>query len=73
VLGLIGEIATLAAGESVTLTAPYTAGTQSVTNTVDVCGIDALGKPVCDEDDHDLTVLRPAITLDKKVNGGDHG
>jgi uncharacterized repeat protein (TIGR01451 family) len=27
---------------------------------------------VCDDDDHTLTVIHPALTIDKRVGGGDH-
>jgi uncharacterized repeat protein (TIGR01451 family) len=37
-----------------------------------VTGTDDFGRDVSDSDTHSVDILDPAITLDKKVNGGDH-
>jgi uncharacterized repeat protein (TIGR01451 family) len=74
ILGDIGTIASLDAGTSQTLTKDFTvpAGSGDVVNHVSACGSDPLDKQVCDTDSHNLPRIHPAITLDKKVNGGDH-
>jgi uncharacterized repeat protein (TIGR01451 family) len=74
VLGHVGTITTIAAGETVTLTKNMTvpAGAEAVDNTVTACGLDPLAVPLCDTDLHHLAVLHPALTIDKKVGGADH-
>jgi len=75
----IGTIDSLAPGASqtltktVTLTEAMTAeGGGAVDNTVTACGKDPLQVDKCDTDFHELPVLHPALTIDKKVGGGDH-
>jgi uncharacterized repeat protein (TIGR01451 family) len=75
VLGTIGTIPSLAAGQTVQLTKTYTVpqGDGPIHNTAEACGTDELGKDdICDDDDHNLTVIHPALSVDKKVNDGDH-
>jgi uncharacterized repeat protein (TIGR01451 family) len=67
VLGHIGNIASLGAGASQTLSKDFTvpAGTGEIVNTVTACGNDTLAKQVCDTDDHHLTRLNPGVTIVK--------
>ena len=77
VLGPIGTIRTLAAGDSVDLTKTYTIPAHQITdvvNTVLVCtagpapGTGEDGGPLCDTDVHVLDVLHPALTIHKTAN-----
>jgi uncharacterized repeat protein (TIGR01451 family) len=79
VFGHIGDITTLAPNQTVTLTKTVTldatmvvAAGNAVHNTVTACGADPLLVPKCDTDTHELPVLHPALTIDKKVGGDDH-
>lgn len=74
-LGNIGTIASLAAGASTTLTKTYAVpeGATVVNNHVDACAPDPLfpndpTQDVCGDDDHELPVINPDLTLDKSVN-----
>ncbi|MGA9595605.1 MAG: hypothetical protein WBV06_05590, partial [Acidimicrobiia bacterium] len=58
-------IGTLAAGASTTYSCTMTAGTNDFTNTATVTADDPLGNPVTDSDIADVTVVNPAITIDK--------
>ena len=72
-LGTIGSLATLAVGESKTLTKDFTVptGVGAVDNTATACGADPLALQVCGTDIHHLIVaqvlgeraVRPAPTL----------
>jgi uncharacterized repeat protein (TIGR01451 family) len=75
VIGPIGTIPTLGIGQTVPLTADFEipASTDEVDNEVIACGVGPVGTTqFCDTDIHHLDVIHPEITLDKKVNGGDH-
>jgi len=66
-LGHIGDIASLAAGELVTLTKTTTLSA-GVTNVATAAGVDGWGFPVSDTDDATVRVVNPAIELTKSVN-----
>ena len=58
-------IGTLAAGATTTYSCTMTAGTNDFTNTAVVTADDPLGNPVTDSDNADVTVINPAVTIDK--------
>jgi uncharacterized membrane protein len=80
-LGSIGTVASLAVGESTTLTKDFTVptGTTAVDNTVTACGTDTLSLQVCATDHHHLdvtqvlgeNVVKPSAPL--AVTGADLG
>jgi archaellum component FlaG (FlaF/FlaG flagellin family) len=74
-LGTIGTIPALAAGATTELTTTTTVppSTDALDNTVTVCAPQPLSEePLCDTAIHHLTVIHPAIQIDKKVGGADH-
>jgi uncharacterized repeat protein (TIGR01451 family) len=64
--GIIGSV--LAAGASVTCTYTITAGTADLHNVATVVGRDELDRSVDDDDDADVDVLNPAITIVKSAD-----
>lgn len=72
ILGHIGDIASLAPGESATLTASTTLGDAAVTNVGTAVGTDELGEQVDDDDDATVIVVLPVTkrrTLPKTGSG----
>jgi uncharacterized repeat protein (TIGR01451 family) len=67
VMGHIGDIAELAVGETVTLTAEFTLGNSPVTNVGTAAGHDVLGLEVTDDDDATVAVVAPVIENNPKT------
>ena len=65
ILGHIGDIASLPAGEDETLTKAVDAPADDVRNVAEACGLDPLQEEVCSEDDHTIDVIHPAIDVVK--------